>query len=413
MIGVGTGADHVANSLRYCMIYTPQKYKLDPKPFFSPNFSIPKNILWESKNSLSKLKKKAADPEEIKEFLFNMPEISSWDELATSVDRAFERDPDSIPLSRLSQFLSKHGGRDGKKTVATILERRSQCKNMEEDKKTFKDYVVEAKMLKCECSPPYGYKKALIQTVKFHDSHEYSFKGSKKMIGDFAKAMCGGDFNDRSQTIHLHGVSGSGKSTVLNPFLNLLPPRRVFNPVYGSSAPWSHMRNYHLIGNYQEFRPDPLMRSNTLLLLLERAENAQLNVKGDAAVSVARGPRCIMTSNRFKPCQNWSEDDITAIFDRITTGTWTQKIPQEMRKKSAFNFLESKCKRCSVDFLSWCSPAMAKEINPNKAADAKKNDQPKEKNDEPVKKNHEPKDFHEQELMECEPEYHFFDFDQP
>ena len=363
LIGVGVQREeHVAKSLRYCMVHTITKYDIDPTPFFSGNFVVPEKVLKEAQSSRSKLMQKMADPEEVKVFLFNNPQIKSWGDFSSVVDTAFEAAPDSIPLSRLSQFLSKTGGRDGKKTVRAILDRRENFKYRADDDKSYKDFLMEAHAAKCTCPVRNGLRNAYIRTVKWHDENEYVFRHSKSLFGDFAEAMCDGHFSDRCQTIYLVGVSGTGKSSVLNAFLNVVPDRRVFHPVYGSSAPFANLRPYHIIGNYQEFRVSPKMEPNTLLLMLERAENVPFDVKGESSLSIPRGPRNIMSSNYLKPRDNWMQEDIDAILDRVKTGTWTRKLPIEFRENSPVNVLECKCKKCSIAFLCWCSPALARKL---------------------------------------------------
>ena len=363
LIGVGAqGESHVANTLRYCMVHTVTKWDIDPTPFFSANFIIPGKILTESRTSRAKLMKKPADPEEVKSFLFQNPGIRSWVDFSFAVDTALENTPNDIPMARLSQFLSKNGGRDGKKMVSAILDRREQCVFREENDKPYKAFLAEAHAAKCTCPVLFGLRDALISVIKFRDTHEEMFRDSKSLIGDFAESMHDGEFSDRCQTLYLLGAAGTGKSSVLNPFLHVVPDRRIFQPVYGSSTPFANMRRHHIIGNYQEFRISAKMPPNTLLLMLERAENVPIDVKGESSISVPRGPRNVMSSNYLEPRDNWTHDDISAIMDRVKKGTWTVKLPPHYRQNCPVNVLECKCKKCSVAFLCWCSPALARKL---------------------------------------------------
>ena len=123
-IGAGAGAKHSDNMLRYCMVPAAEKYDVDPTPFFSPGFRVPPYVLNEARVARSRLSKRPADAEEVKRFLFRNPNIKTWENLTAFVDKAAASSPDSINLLRLSQFLSKHGGKDGKSTVKALVDRR-------------------------------------------------------------------------------------------------------------------------------------------------------------------------------------------------------------------------------------------------------------------------------------------------
>ena len=187
-----------------------------------------------------------------------------------------------------------------KKTARAILDRRENFKYRAEDDKSYKDFLLEAHAAKCTCPVRNGLRNAYIRTVKWRGESAYVFRNSKAFCGDFAEATRDGHFSDGCQTIYLVGVSGAGKSFILNAFLNVAPDRRIFHPVYGSSAPLANLRPYRIIGNYQEFRVSPKMEPNTLLLMLERAENASLAVRGESSFSAPRGPRNRRTSGRRK-----------------------------------------------------------------------------------------------------------------
>ena len=167
------------------------------------------------------------------------------------------------------------------------------------------------------------------------------------------------NFTDRRQTLYLGGEPGSGKSSLLNIFLNVTPKHRVFSPVYESGFPFSAIKPWHLIGNYQEFRLMPKWSPSTTLLMLERAENAQLDVKNEGSTSVPRGPRNIMTSNHLTPKGPWSPEDVVAVLDRVVPMRWDLKRPAMV---SECNVLEARCRRRSVEIMRFCSPEMARDL---------------------------------------------------
>ena len=137
-IGAGAGVKHSGNMLRYCMVPTADKYDVGPTPFFSPGFRVPPYVLNEARVAQSRLSKRPADAEEVKRFLFQNPNIKTWENLTAFVDKAAASSPDSINLLRLSQFLSKHGGKDGKSTVKALVDGRDAIHFSPENEKKYR-----------------------------------------------------------------------------------------------------------------------------------------------------------------------------------------------------------------------------------------------------------------------------------
>ena len=207
----------------------------------------------------------------------------------------------------------------------------------------------------CTCPTFLEFARALTASVEWHDLHERLCKSAKETIGEFAKCLYFDSFSDRKENIFAIGMSGSGKSTVLGAFENILSANRVFSPVYESSAPFSALRPHHLLGSFQEFRCVPQINPATLLLLTERRPNLQVNVKHEEAVVIPNGgPRCILSANYLKTCAGWNDEDIEALYDRGMVFWWHRKLPQEMRTQASRN----KCKKCSIAFVAQCSPPL-------------------------------------------------------
>ena len=219
----------------------------------------------------------------------------------------------------------------------------------------------EAVDAQCTCSgdAPGALFASLKWVIEWRDENELFFKGSKNLIGEFAYKMFTGNFSNRRQTLFFGGEAGSGKSSVLNIFLNVVPKERIFTPTYESAFPFSKMKPWHVIGNYQEFRLMPKWSPSTTLLILERSENVQIDVKHEASFTVAQGPRNIMSSNTLTPKGPWTQHDITAILDRVMPARWDLHLPSVQSK---FNVLECTCKRCSVELMMFCSPQLAAEL---------------------------------------------------
>ena len=138
--------------------------------------------------------------------------------------------------------------------ASAILDRREQCVFREENDKPYKTFLAEANAAKCTWLVLFGLRGALISAIKFRDTHEEMFRDSKSLIVDFAESMRDGGFSDRCRTLYLLGAAGTGNSSALNPFLHVVPGRRIFQRAYGSSPPFANMRRRHIFGNFQEFR---------------------------------------------------------------------------------------------------------------------------------------------------------------
>ena len=227
-IGVGAGVDHVLAMLRYCMVHTTSKWALDGSPYFSTNFKMNPKVQAEAAASRGKLARKPADEEEVKNYLFRHPNITTWVEFSTAVDFQLKKEPSCIPLLRLSQFLSKSGGKHGKATVAAIFARRDELVHYEDNLRTYADYIRISSLSSCTCPKPSELATSLKSLIDWHDENEISFKDSRGLIGSFAYSLYADEFPDRRQTIYFTGTFGSGKSSVLNIFLNVVPARRIF-----------------------------------------------------------------------------------------------------------------------------------------------------------------------------------------
>ena len=103
----------------------------------------------------------------------------------------------------------------------------------------------------------------------------------------------------------------------------------------------------------------PKWSPSTTLLMLERAENVQLDVKNEGSTSVPRGPRNIMTSNHLTPKRPWSPEDVVAILDRAAPMRRGLKRPLMVSER---NVLEDRCRRRPVEIMRFCPPEMARDV---------------------------------------------------
>ena len=104
---------------------------------------------------------------------------------------------------------------------------------------------------------------------------------------------------------------------------------------------------------------------STTLLMLERAENIQVDVKNEGGMCVERGPQNLMSSNHLTPKGPRNKEDLTAILDRTMPGKWDLQLPRAAAAQFRCNALDSACKRCSVEIMRFCSSKLAEELSHN------------------------------------------------
>ena len=211
----------------------------------------------------------------------------------------------------------------------------------------------------CPVALGLGLANDLLGSVNWHDSTERLRKNRKETIGAFAKCLYFANFADRKDNLFAIGIKGSGETTVLSAFRNILPEDRVFTPIYDSGAPFAKLRERHILGNFQEFRCRTTIAASTSLQWTERQRNLYVDVKHDDGILLPHGgPRCIFSSNYLTKCPGWNDEDIEAPYDRGETFWWNRELPVEKRKQAA----RSTCKRRSVTFLAWRSPELLQHL---------------------------------------------------
>ena len=351
-IGTGRGFNHIERMLRYVMVPTVAKWDLDPTPFFSPGFAVPEKIVAARSKAFVALKSRPSTNDEVFGWLQSHPGVDTYNNFVDFVDENVS--PGDIALSRLAKFISKNV-KDGRQIVDFLIQRRDRKQKKKENCLGWNDLMDIAWKAECACSPPNTLKRQLIWSVEWHDKNERQFKESKRLLGAFAANLYFGTFQDRKENIFGVGTKGSGKSTVLHVFENLVPPHRVFAPAYDSSAPFSGLGDHHILGSFQEFRCRQNVDSATTLLWLEGKENLKVDVKHEAPLVLPRGgPRCILSSNYLIQCAGWKDADIEALYDRCEVFYWNMALPEGARTQAARN----KCQKCSIAFLAACSPKL-------------------------------------------------------
>ena len=77
-IGDGRGTCHVTKMLKYAMVPTLQKLRLDPSPHFSPGFLAPQKVLDLLSKASASFTGKPATREEVCEYVCQVEELNSF-----------------------------------------------------------------------------------------------------------------------------------------------------------------------------------------------------------------------------------------------------------------------------------------------------------------------------------------------
>ena len=154
------------------------------------------------------------------------------------------------------------------------------------------------------------------------------------VIGNFAKHLQFGVFSDRKENISGVGVKGTRNSAALAAFGNILRPDRVFAPPFDASAPFSALRDHHLLGRLQEFRCRPSISSWALLLWAGRKGNFTVGAKREDPIRLpAGGPRRIISGNYSTKRAGWQDGDTEALYDRAEASWWNRPLPRRKRSQ--------------------------------------------------------------------------------
>ena len=262
-VTVSSSKGSMDNMLRYLTCVTLTKNKVDERPCRAPGFEVPAKIIRGAKRAKDALTRRPADGEEVKDWVFANAEIHNFRDFTKRVDAEVAASPNSVLFKRLSALASKN--RDAKQIVELSVQRRN---DQNPDLRTLANFLTAGLGDDCKCAAKDELYNAIVKSLKFHDEREVS-KGSSAVIGAFLRTMFTDTFNSRKQTLYMYGVPGSGKSSILNCVLNLVPRERVFTPDFSSAFPFATLRDTHILGNYNEFQVNGKHSPSTWLLLLK------------------------------------------------------------------------------------------------------------------------------------------------
>ena len=339
--------------LKYLIVPSLAKLGVDDTPFKTQGFEVPERILNERNKAYAVLRTKPAKNTEVQDWIDQNPDVDGHERLMDKIDALKAKNPADIKIGRLSRYVDNNI-HNLQRIVNPMVERRNRRVLKDVYQKSWKVIMLDAFKSICQCSGRKLYED-LKMSVEWHDAHERSFTNSQKIIGQYAHNLCTDGFKDRQENIMIIGERGAGKTTVLNAFEIITPPSRVFTPSHESSTPFSGLRSHHILGCFQEFRIRENFAAPTLLLWLERAPNLKIDVKHEVPVNLPDGgPRCIFTTNSLATTKGWDVDDVAALKDRMVIIEWKRELPDEVRSQAA----RKKCRKCAIDFLSWCSPTL-------------------------------------------------------
>ena len=153
-IGVARGGCHLTKMLKYTMVPTAKKTKLDTSPFFSPGFAIPPQILEMRAKAYATLAAKAATHDEVFEWICASPAVNSYGQFEYQVDNGAAANPEDIQLARLSKFISRNA-KDARKIVGIFIGRRNRQQNRVVNTKNWDFFMEESWASICACPTPH------------------------------------------------------------------------------------------------------------------------------------------------------------------------------------------------------------------------------------------------------------------
>ena len=339
------------NMMRYVLVPSRDKMDVDDSPFLSSNFSIPENIMSSASKARCTLMQKPADGEEVKKYIFQKKDITTWVGFTTHIDKMLAENPKSLLYNRMSGFISKN--RDAR-SIVELSVTRMQVLYYQEVKMI--DILGNALEKNCECTEEDHFFNLMISSLDYHDKNEPN-KNSSEVIGNYYFQLFTECFTDRRQSLYLFGVPSSGKSTISKLVLNIIDNDKIFRPDYGSNFPFGTFDCSHIIADLNEFRASPKHSSAQWLLFLERSP-LQIDKKNKCSEYIQRPPPSIITSNIITPNTSWTQQDIHAINERCVMATRVMPLPVEMVNKAKSSALHNRCKRCSSRTILWTSPAL-------------------------------------------------------
>ena len=339
------------NMMRYVLCPSREKLETDIEPYLTPSFVIPEHITRSIEKSRSAILRRPADAEEVKNFIFDKKTIETFKEFTLHIDQMHQQNPTSVFFSRMSQFISKN--RDARSIVELSSLR---MKALFQTDESLMDMLRESISSKCTCVDTDHLYHQMIKSLTFHDNHEPS-RNSSAVIGEYYNQLFTDSFTNRKQSLYLFGVPSSGKSTVSQMVLNVVNPKRIFLPDYGSNFPFSNIQTTDCLSSLNEFRASAKHSSSQWLLFLERSP-LYVDRKGKPSEYIEKPPPSIITSNIISPNAAWTAQDIQALNERCIVVTWVHPLPTEIVDQAKSSTLHSRCKKCSSRVILWASPGL-------------------------------------------------------
>ena len=211
------------------MVPSVTKWDLDPYPFFSPNFDVPRKILAERSKAYNILKNRSSPNDGVFEWLKAHPDIKTFNHFSDYVDEQLETKKGDIGLARPSKFISKNT-KGGQQIVDNLINRRDRAVNKDLNTLGWSDFMGKAWKAACTCPSKNKLRQELLWSAEWHDHNERLSKNSRGVIGDYAANLYFDAFQDRKENICASGIKGTGKTTALRAFENIVPPTAFLPP---------------------------------------------------------------------------------------------------------------------------------------------------------------------------------------
>ena len=348
--------------LRYLLVPTTKKWKLDMMPQRSTGFQIPEEILEERKKAYKKLTESPASANDVFDLIWRTPSVKSLHDFQVLVDESarnhndmdFE-ELDSLPFRRLSRFLNNHSR--SKEVVQQAIDRRDLAQHHSGLKMRFSGWMDIAAGKACTCDRKDLFFDQLRSSQSWHDENTTPPNQIRDMMGAWLDGMRNNTFSGREQSLYMKGPPGSGKSTFCQAVLNMIPEFFIGTPCYDSSTPWSGLRKWQLLLDCADFQPTAHLNPSQVLLLLERKEKGiNVNVKGQVHFQIAGAdlPHAIISSNELVPQPGWKQEQFLAVETRCLMVNLQNALPKSAKiLVPGSSALHATCQGCSGRFCSY------------------------------------------------------------
>ena len=172
---------------------------------------------------------------------------------------------------------------------------------------------------------------------------------------EWADKFFGGNLptRGRPKNCYIIGYPSSGKSTLSDLVVGIIPGNRVFTPVLNSSTPFCNLSNHHMLATCDDWRFTGKVPVTETLQWME-GRSFGVDVKGKDPISIDIGPICLYSANHKKTRGDWTDVDIQAFQDRCYIVSMPHAVHPKDRKPVGDKM--TACKFCRIQALAKYCP---------------------------------------------------------